>query len=170
VKNRNPMPPRKKRLGRTAGLPRTGGLPRGTGPSRATELSRTTWKRKPGKATDPTPAMKAAVRKRDLFACARCGMNIAERPSNVHHRVRRSQGGKHVMENLVTLCGDGVAGCHGWVHANITEARAFGWLLLGTDDPALEGVMYAGECGSWARLWLTSDGRRLLDDPGEVAA
>lgn len=161
---------RTKRLARTAGLPRTGGLSRGTGLARAAELSRTKWKRKPGKATDPSPAMKAAVRKRDLYACARCGVNVAERPSSVHHRVRRSQGGRHVMENLVTLCGDGVAGCHGWVHANITEARAFGWLLLGTDDPALEGVMYASECGPWARLWLTADGKRSTVDPEEVAA
>lgn len=161
---------RRQWLTRTTGLPRTGGLSRGTGLSRATELSRAAWKRKPGKATDPTPAMKAAVRRRDLFACARCGTNVAERPSSVHHRVRRSQGGRHVMENLVTLCGTGTTNCHGWVHANITEARAFGWLLLGTDDPALEGVMYASEYGPWARLWLTADGKRSAVDPAEAAA
>jgi hypothetical protein len=133
-------------------------------------MPRTAWVRKPGTSTDPSPTMKAAVRKRDDYACARCGINIAERPSSVHHRVRRSQRGRNVMENLVTLCGDGILGCHGWVHRHVAEARASGWLLLGTDDSALEGVMYASEFGSGVTLWLTRDGKRVTDDPRGVAA
>lgn len=114
--------------------------------------------------------MKAAIRKRDDYACARCGINVAERLHSIHHRVRRSQGGRNVPECLITLCGDGVRGCHGWVHRNVAEARAAGWLLLGTDDPALEGVTYASEHGPGVTLWLTHDGKRAADDPREVAA
>lgn len=161
---------RTKRLARTTGLPRTGGLSRSSGLSRTGGLPRAAWVRKMGKGTDPSPAVKAAVRKRDDYACARCGVNVAERLHSIHHRVRRSQRGRHVAENLVTLCGDGIAGCHGWVHRHPVEARAHGWLLLGTDDPLLEGVMYASEYGSGATLWLTRDGKRVTDDPRGVAA
>jgi hypothetical protein len=114
--------------------------------------------------------VKAAVRQRDLHACARCGVNIAGRNHSIHHRVRRSQGGKNVPECLITLCGDGVRGCHGWVHQNPTEARAMGYLLLGTDDPAQVSVMYASEYAPWPRLWLTRDGKRVTADPSEAAA
>lgn len=155
---------RTKRLARTSGLPRTGGL------SRVTPMPRAAWARKTGKGTDPSPAVKAAVRKRDDYACARCGVNVAERLHSIHHRVRRSQRGRHVAENLVTLCGDGIAGCHGWVHRHPVEARAHGWLLLGTDDPLLEGVMYASEFGPGVTLWLTRDGKRSDLDPREAVA
>jgi hypothetical protein len=155
---RTPMPAPNKRLARTARLTRSAGLPR------------TERKRKPRRNTDPSPAMKEAVRKRDEHACARCGISITGRLHSIHHRVRRSQGGKNVPECLVTLCGDGLLGCHGWVHRNPAEARAFGWLLLGTDDPALEGVTYASEYGGETKLWLTRDGKRVAEDPLEAAA
>jgi hypothetical protein len=38
-----------------------------------------------------------------------------------HHLVKRSQGGDDVDENIVPLCGDGVAGCHGRVEAKHRE-------------------------------------------------
>ena len=31
--------------------------------------------------------------------------------------------------NVVTLCGDGVRGCHGWVESNRDVARLQGWLV-----------------------------------------
>lgn len=145
-------------------------LKRGTGLSRASQPSRSAWKRKRSGSTDPSPAMKAAVRKRDDFACARCGINVLGRNHSIHHRVRRSQGGRNTMENLVTLCGDGVAGCHGWVHGNVAAARTGGWILLGSDNPALEGVTYAGEIDPQPVLWLTRDGKRITADPRDGVA
>lgn len=38
--------------------------------------------------------------------------------------MRRREGG-HGLWNLVTLCDC----CHRWVHANVTEARAEGWII-----------------------------------------
>jgi 5-methylcytosine-specific restriction endonuclease McrA len=52
-------------------------------------------------------------------ACRVCGQRtmLLER----HHLVKRSQGGDDVDENIVPLCGDGVAGCHGRVEAKHRE-------------------------------------------------
>jgi hypothetical protein len=124
---------------------------------RGKPLSRTSRKRKPARDTGPSPKVRAVVLDRDGFLCVRCGISVADRSRNIHHRVRRGQRGRHVPENLITLC-DGPASCHGWVHRNIAESRASGWLLLGTDNPALEGVLYASEHGSGVTLWLTPGG------------
>ena len=149
---------------RTKGLARTAGL------SRATGLTRTARKRRTIRDTGPSRAVRALVLERDDHACARCGVNIVGRVASIHHRVRRSQGGRNTPENLVTLCGSGVTECHGWVHQNITQAKVFGWLLDGTADPALEGVTYASERRPGMILWLTRAGKRTSVDPREVAA
>lgn len=31
--------------------------------------------------------------------------------------------------NLITLCGSGTTGCHGWVHGHPREARLNGWIV-----------------------------------------
>jgi len=154
----SPMPPR------TKGLARTARLAPGTG------LKRAERKRRPARDTGPSVRVRALVLGRDEHACARCGMSVTDRPRSIHHRVRRSQGGGNSPENLITLCGSGVTGCHGWVHANVAEARAPGWLLLGDDDPLAESVMYAAEYGPAVTFWLTRDGKREADDPREAAA
>lgn len=41
---------------------------------------------------------------------------------SVHHVYPRSQGGDDVEANFVMGCGDGVAGCHGKMHAKDPEA------------------------------------------------
>lgn len=45
---------------------------------------------------------------RDGGRCRRCGVTISLDKCHIHHIVRRSQGGAHSLENLVTLCRD----CH----------------------------------------------------------
>lgn len=45
----------------------------------------------------------------------------------VHHIVRRSQGGTHDLDNLVTLCTAG----HRWVHEHPAEATLLGLLRRG---------------------------------------
>ena len=78
--------------------------------------------------------------------CLRCGVHPSVRGYSLHHRKgRRALPGMpdpHVPENLVTLCGDGVRGCHGWAHAHPEEAYAAGWMIRrgGADDPALVPV------------------------------
>lgn len=69
------------------------------------------------------------IRARDQHRCSRCGKGG---PLHVHHRVRRSQGGRDAAPNLITLC----EACHRWVHANPYAARREGLLLPPHYDPA----------------------------------
>ena len=71
-------------------------------------------------------AREAALR-RDLFCCQARRRGIPEPcfgHTHVHHIKRRSQGGSHQLENLVTLC----LWHHHWVHANVAAARELGLL------------------------------------------
>ncbi len=54
--------------------------------------------------------------------CEVCG---AARAEVVHHRLRRSQGGRNDLSNLVGACG----GCHDWIHAHPALSYERGWLL-----------------------------------------
>ncbi len=69
------------------------------------------------------------IRTRDGQRCAKCG---SPRDLHVHHRIRRSQGGRDEPQNLVTLCQIH----HSWVHANPMAARREGLLLSRGTDPA----------------------------------
>jgi hypothetical protein len=40
----------------------------------------------------------------------------------------------HKPANLITLCGSGVDGCHGWVESNREQARLDGYLLFRIDS------------------------------------
>ena len=59
---------------------------------------------------DSTKDIPAAVRKqvlaRDNYRCRRCGR---EDNLSLHHIIPRSQGGRHIAENLVTVC---ILPCH----------------------------------------------------------
>lgn len=62
-------------------------------------------------------------------------------PVSRHHRLPRGAGGTSDAEtnslaNLLLLCGDGVAGCHGFVESNRVWARARGLLVPRGQDPA----------------------------------
>lgn len=69
----------------------------------------------------------------------RCEASVAGvcegRGTNAHHKQMRGQGGKDDPENLLWVCGSGTTGCHGWIHANPTQAIALG-LLVSSFDPA----------------------------------
>lgn len=65
---------------------------------------------------------KAAL-ERDEHRCVRCTSSFR---LTVHHKLPRSSGGKHDLENLITLC----MKCHTWVHScPIQEAVDGGWLI-----------------------------------------
>ena len=90
------------------------------------------------RATGPTPSTVRVVWERDLGSCARCGTGLRFEGRgfgwSVHHRSPRGMGGSKVPwvnlpANLVTLCGSGVTGCHGWVESHRDVATALGWLV-----------------------------------------
>ena len=56
-----------------------------------------------------TNAVRKAVYKRDSYACALCG---SPRGLQVHHAIRRSQGGGDCHHNLITRCWR----CHAVAH------------------------------------------------------
>lgn len=120
--------------------------------------------------TGPSAAVRETVLKRDRWCCLRCGKVVVGRAKSIHHRKLRSQGGRHDPENLITLCGTGTLGCHGWVHSHVAESLASGWLVLSTDDPALVSVLVISEGGSGADVWLLPDGGRATEAPEERAA
>lgn len=109
-------------------------------------------------------AARTLVRARDGHYCQMCGQSIVDRPSSIHHRLNRGNGGSALLERasiLIRLCGDGVFGCHGWVtnHPKAAGPAAdggTGWLLPRNNpdiDPTREPI-------------LTFEGWRLLDDEG----
>ena len=65
----------------------------------------------------------------------RCCISVGEhRLYSIHHRCPRRMGGSsdveiNVPSNLVTLCGTGTTGCHGWIESHREQATEQGWLL-----------------------------------------
>ncbi len=66
------------------------------------------------KATSIPKSVKEAVYERDGGRCILCGCNNGE---PVAHVIRRSQGGRGIEQNIVTLC----PSCHypGWTRENM---------------------------------------------------
>jgi len=89
--------------------------------------------------------------------CERCGHWYA---TEAHHRWLRSQQGPDCASNLAALCRD----CHNWCHANPTEARKGGWMLIAGDKPAETPVTLA----SGLRALLRDDG--TYEYVGQAAA
>lgn len=89
------------------------------------------------KAT-PIPAkVRAAVHERSGRVCEFCRSQPAE---HVHHRLMRSQGGKHELPNLIDLCRE----CHYYAHHS-SERYVIGLLLRRGSDPALVPVRIEGD-------------------------
>lgn len=65
-------------------------------------------------ATDIPEAVRRQVHNRDRGACRFCG-SFADAP-HLHHIAYRSQGGRHVVENLATL--------HHWCHSKVHSNKA----------------------------------------------
>lgn len=92
---------------------------------------------------------------RDGGACVVCG-RAAE---STHHRQGRSGPDPHRLANLLTLCGDGVRGHHGEIHAQPSASYALGRMVprLGIRTPEDTPV-------------LTRAGWVLLDNDGGTTA
>jgi hypothetical protein len=66
---------------------------------------------------DIPKAVREAVLKRDNYRCRRCGK---EDNLTLHHVIPRGQGGKHVEDNLVTVCW---MPCHSLLEAHEVEVK-----------------------------------------------
>lgn len=104
------------------------------------------------------------VNHRDGDNCRRCGCGWAEAGYmfSRHHRIPRGAGGSALVDRasiVVTLCGSGTTGCHGWVEQHRADAEILGYLLpkLNPDiDPEQEPI-FVHEFG-----WV------LLGDDGSI--
>ena len=77
---------------------------------------------KAGAYRDEIAEIRPLVVARASGLCEMCG---AEAGTVIHHKLRRSQGGKNTLENLVLLSD----ACHGHIHDNPTWSYENGWLL-----------------------------------------
>lgn len=110
-----------------------------------------------GKArrTGPSARTVRVVRERDDWRCVRCA---AVGLLSTQHRIARGMGGSsdpriNQPSNLITLCGSGTTGDHGWVEAHPDLAKAVGLACPRWADPTGWGV--------WTRrgwLFLDNDG------------
>lgn len=105
---RSPMPARKTPMRRTSG-------PRGRG------IAAAVAKHPAGR--DVLAANRELAFKRDGWTCQlRQPDHDCQGPIVAHHRILRSQGGTHDVDNLVTLCDR----AHRWVHDHPAAARLLG--------------------------------------------
>lgn len=85
--------------------------------------------------------------------CERCG---SFEQGSLHHRVKRSHGGRWTPQNIVWVCGSGTTGCHGEIESG--RSSAGGWALPSGTDPATEPI----EHHVWGRVRLDGEGGYVL--------
>ena len=103
------------------------------------------------------------VKRRAEQRCERCGRLG---PTTVHHRKKRSAGGRWDPSNCVALCGHGTAGDHGWAEANPNEAEAEGFHVRPWQIPENIPVIHA----LYGRVYLLENGEVSEANQGELAA
>ena len=62
------------------------------------------------------------------------------RGEHLHHRLMRSQGGQHTVENLIRICHR----CHHFIHMNPAWSYERGLLVRSTDIPTWPPAYYRG--------------------------
>src|SRR4051812_18913138 len=106
---------RRKPLERRTPLVAKAGLRRSTPMQKAAESiqpgARKSAPRKTPRPVGPSPEVVEGVLDREHYSCALCGMGLGTEGRGVgwsiHHRLRRSQGVDHSIQNLLLLCGSG---------------------------------------------------------------
>lgn len=84
-------------------------------------------KRKPVKSkAEFHPSVRAEIERRSGGKCEAGTPDCTKRPTVIHHRRRRSQGGTGDVENGLHCCNS----CHLFIHANVELSVRSGWLLL----------------------------------------
>ena len=122
--------------------------------------------------TGPTKDVVELVLERDGYTCVRCGHPITGERGvgwSLQHRIPRGMGGSkderlNLPANLIVLDGSGTTGCHGDVESNRAAARAFGYLVWRSLDPAEVPVTVTLRPGNEVTPALVA--RFLLDDDG----
>lgn len=105
-------------------------------------------------AVDPSPAIRRLVLERDEGRCVWCGRPYGD-ALNLHHRLLRSHGTDNSPANLVSICGSGTTGCHGYAHAHPEWARGHGLIVPSWGVPAevpvdtWRGRILLGASGGW---------------------
>jgi hypothetical protein len=92
--------------------------------------------------------IRGAVLERDGYQCVRCGEFAGYQPHSIHHRILGNR--KDVRaSNLITLCGSGTTGCHGWVHAHPKEAQSGGYIVSrhARRDSTSQAPVFYGQTG-----------------------
>lgn len=79
----------------------------------------------PAKKRKPLRAKPKGRARPDEPLADRCEICGDQRPSERHHKLRRSAGGSDDRENTMDLC----QGCHGEVHANPAYSYEQGYLI-----------------------------------------
>jgi hypothetical protein len=156
-------PQRKTPLGRgTSQLKRTGDIGRKPAAPKVVDWDAVNAKRAQAAerkaarlAANPKPATKAkpadriptAMRAQVLgrareagWVCECCGRPLPPSGVHLHHRLRRSQGGLHVAENLMAVRPLCHVTASTSIHQRIKWAQARGFLLKQGTDPATEPV------------------------------
>jgi hypothetical protein len=127
-------------------------------------------KRKPPKDDGLTRAVRHLVLERDGWACVCCGQSVIGRRYSLQDRKRRSQGGRRVPSNLITVLGSGTTECHERIDSRRDpQDEAKGYTVRSYDDPAMVPVMYFSPHGSGFTAWLCDSGELIFEAPARSA-
>lgn len=123
------------------------------------------------KDTGPTPAVRRLVLERDGCCCVCCGRSIIGQRYSLGHRLRASQGGKAVPENLLTFLGWGGEACHGRIDLYRDEGdEAKGYRIRSGIGPEHDPLYVPVTLFDGREVWLTPAGRYAYEPPGWGAA
>lgn len=116
--------------------------PKSEFPDRSTKAKPKGRKSPAKRSTGPSKDVRELVLGRSGYRCEICGNPLGQNQFySIHHRVPRGMGGTdrpelNLPSNLLSLCGSGTTGCHGYIESNRQEAYEKGWIVLRDHNPA----------------------------------
>lgn len=123
------------------------------------------------KDTGPTPAVRRLVLERDGRCCVCCGQSVIGQRYSLGHRLRASQGGKAVPENLLTFLGWGGEACHGRIDLYRDDGdEVKGYRIRSGIGPEHDPLYVPVTLFDGRMVWLTPAGRYAYEPPEDGAA